>query len=71
MHWWQRHDDVIALRSGARKHVFPLAQFVDGRPTLGIRQVLSSIPNPVAVDDPPFTSSKRLCSHRNAARRLE
>ncbi|RVC57294.1 hypothetical protein EN759_36120, partial [Mesorhizobium sp. M00.F.Ca.ET.038.03.1.1] len=26
--------------------VFPLAQFLDGRPTPGIRQVLSSISNP-------------------------
>ncbi|NGO54547.1 hypothetical protein [Allomesorhizobium camelthorni] len=46
LHWWQRHNDVIALRKGARKHVFPLAQFIDGRPTPGIRQVLASISNP-------------------------
>lgn len=46
LHWWQRHNDVIALRKGARNHVFPLAQFIDGRPTPGIRQVLSSISNP-------------------------
>lgn len=46
LHWWQRHNDVIALRRGARKHVFPLAQFIDGRPIPGIRQVLSSLSNP-------------------------
>lgn len=46
LHWWQRHNDVIALRKGARKHVFPLAQFIDGRPAPGIRQVLSFIANP-------------------------
>ncbi|MBZ9772177.1 antitoxin Xre/MbcA/ParS toxin-binding domain-containing protein [Mesorhizobium sp. CO1-1-8] len=46
LHWWQRHNDVIALRKGARKHVFPLDQFIDGRPAPGIRQVLSFIPNP-------------------------
>ncbi|MBB6413783.1 hypothetical protein [Mesorhizobium sangaii] len=46
LHWWQRHNDVVALRKGARKHVFPLAQFIDGRPAPGIRQVLSLIPNP-------------------------
>ncbi|TIX60314.1 MAG: DUF2384 domain-containing protein [Mesorhizobium sp.] len=46
LHWWQRHNDVVALRKGARKHVFPLAQFIDGRPAPGIRQVLSSIANP-------------------------
>lgn len=46
LHWWQRHNDVVALRKGARKHVFPLAQFIDGRPAPGIRQVLTLIPNP-------------------------
>ncbi|MER9708460.1 DUF2384 domain-containing protein [Mesorhizobium sp. M0204] len=46
LHWWQRHNDVVALRKGARKHVFPLAQFVDSRPVPGIRQVLSLIVNP-------------------------
>ncbi|RWI66006.1 antitoxin Xre/MbcA/ParS toxin-binding domain-containing protein [Mesorhizobium sp.] len=46
LHWWQRHNDVVALRKGARKHVFPLAQFVDGRPAAGIRQVLSVFANP-------------------------
>jgi uncharacterized protein (DUF2384 family) len=43
LHWWQRRNDVIALRKGERKHVFPLAQFVDGRPAAGIRDVLSYI----------------------------
>lgn len=46
LHWWQRRNDVIALRKGERKHVFPLAQFVDGRPAAGIRDVLSHIANP-------------------------
>jgi uncharacterized protein (DUF2384 family) len=46
LHRWQRHNDVIALLKGARKHVFPLAQFIDGRPAPGIRQVLASISNP-------------------------
>lgn len=43
LHWWQQHNDVVAFRRGSRKHVFPLAQFIDGRPIPGIRQVLSSI----------------------------
>ncbi|CCV09161.1 conserved hypothetical protein [Mesorhizobium metallidurans STM 2683] len=43
LHWWQQHNDVVAFRRGSRKHVFPLAQFIDGRPMPGIRQVLSSI----------------------------
>ncbi|MER8524516.1 hypothetical protein NKH56_35600 [Mesorhizobium sp. M1076] len=46
LHWWQRHNDVVAFRRGSRKHVFPLAQFIDGRPLPGIRQVLSSISDP-------------------------
>ncbi|MEO5759743.1 MAG: hypothetical protein ABIQ51_23140 [Mesorhizobium sp.] len=46
LHRWQRRNEVIALRKGGRKHVFPLAQFVDGRPVAGIRDVLSLIINP-------------------------
>ncbi|MDX8509789.1 hypothetical protein [Mesorhizobium captivum] len=46
LHWWQRHNDVVAFRRGSRKHVFPLAQFVDSRPVPGIREVLSSISDP-------------------------
>ena len=46
LHRWQRRGDVIALRKGGRKHVFPLAQFVDGRPVAGISDVLSLIGNP-------------------------
>ncbi|PBC09909.1 antitoxin Xre/MbcA/ParS toxin-binding domain-containing protein [Mesorhizobium sp. WSM3859] len=46
LHRWQRRGEVVALRKGGRKHVFPLAQFVDGRPVLGISDVLSAIGNP-------------------------
>ncbi|TJV69596.1 MAG: DUF2384 domain-containing protein [Mesorhizobium sp.] len=46
LHRWQRRGEVVALRRGGRKHVFPLAQFVDGRPVLGISDVLSAIGNP-------------------------
>ena len=45
LHRWQRRGEVIALRKGGRKHVFPLAQFVDGRPAAGISEVLSAIAN--------------------------
>ena len=45
LHRWQRRNEVIALRKGGRKHVFPLAQFVDGRPAAGISEVLSAIAN--------------------------
>jgi hypothetical protein len=46
LHRWQRRNNVVALRKGGRKHVFPLAQFVDGRPVAGISDVLSLIGNP-------------------------
>ncbi|SFN72418.1 Protein of unknown function [Mesorhizobium sp. NFR06] len=46
LHRWQRRGEVVALRKGGRKHVFPLAQFVDGRPAQGISEVLSAIANP-------------------------
>jgi hypothetical protein len=46
LHRWQRRGEVVALRKGGRKHVFPLAQFVDGRPVPGISGVLSAIANP-------------------------
>ncbi|TGV50887.1 DUF2384 domain-containing protein, partial [Mesorhizobium sp. M00.F.Ca.ET.149.01.1.1] len=46
LHRWQRRGEVIGLRKGGRKHVFPLAQFVDGRPVPGISEVLSAITNP-------------------------
>lgn len=46
LHRWQRRGEVVALRKGGRKHVFPLAQFVDGRPVAGLREVLSLIRNP-------------------------
>ncbi|MDR7222244.1 antitoxin Xre/MbcA/ParS toxin-binding domain-containing protein [Aminobacter aminovorans] len=39
LHRWQKRNEVIALRSGGRKHVFPLAQFVDGRPAQGLAEV--------------------------------
>nr|WP_319799940.1 antitoxin Xre/MbcA/ParS toxin-binding domain-containing protein [Mesorhizobium sp. PAMC28654] len=46
LHRWQKRNDVVALRTGGRKHVFPLAQFVDGRPVAGISDVQSAITNP-------------------------
>lgn len=46
LHRWQRRGEVVALRKGGRKHVFPLVQFIDGRPVPGISDVLSAIANP-------------------------
>lgn len=46
LHRWHRCNEVVALRKGRQRHVYPLAQFVDGRPASGIRDVLQRIPNP-------------------------
>lgn len=46
LHRWFRCNEVIALRKGRQRHVFPLAQFVDGRPASGIREVLAHITHP-------------------------
>ncbi|WP_109574934.1 DUF2384 domain-containing protein [Aminobacter sp. AP02] len=46
LHLWKRRNEVIALRTGRRKHVFPLAQFIDGRPVSGIRDVLAILSGP-------------------------
>ncbi len=46
LHDWQRRGAVIGLLKGERKHVFPLAQFVDGRPVEGMAQVTRIIRNP-------------------------
>jgi uncharacterized protein (DUF2384 family) len=41
LHRWQHSDEVIGLLKGTRKHVFPIEQFVDGRPAQGIPAVVS------------------------------
>lgn len=43
LHDWQKRGLVIGLLKGGRKHAFPLAQFVDGRPIKGIAEVNSII----------------------------
>ena len=40
--WHAQHRAVIALLAGVRKHVFPVAQFVDGRPVTGLREVVDA-----------------------------
>ena len=39
LHRWQQAGEVVALLKGTRKHVFPIAQFIDGRPVGGIGDV--------------------------------
>lgn len=49
LHEWQKRGAVIGLLRGERKHVFPLAQFVDGRPIEGMSNVVRVIGNPRAA----------------------
>lgn len=49
LHDWQKRGAVIGLLKGERKHVFPLAQFVDGRPVEGMSNVTTIIHNPRAA----------------------
>ena len=37
---WTTRGAVISLKAGHRRHVYPLAQFIDGRPMDGIEEVL-------------------------------
>jgi hypothetical protein len=46
LHDWQKRGAVIGLLKGERKHVFPLVQFVDGRPVEGMSRIAKLIPNP-------------------------
>ncbi|MBB3595134.1 hypothetical protein FHX08_005544 [Rhizobium sp. BK529] len=46
LHDWQKRGAVIGLLKGERKHVFPLAQFVDGRPVEGMSRITKIISNP-------------------------
>jgi len=49
LHNWQRRGAVIGLLKGERKHVFPLRQFVDGRPVEGIARIVALAPSPRAA----------------------
>ncbi len=64
LHDWQKRGQVVALLAGARKHAFPLEQFVDGRPVEGIADVLKVVGNPRRawlwlVQPSPLLGSKR------------
>jgi hypothetical protein len=49
LHEWQQRGAVIGLLKGERKHVFPVDQFVDGRPVQGMSRVMKIIQNPRAA----------------------
>lgn len=64
LHDWQKRGQVIALLAGARKHAFPLEQFVDGRPVEGIADILKVVGNPRRawlwlVQQSPLLKNKR------------
>jgi hypothetical protein len=46
LHAWQAKGLAIGLLNGVRKTVFPLEQFVDGKPVAGIADVLAVIIEP-------------------------
>jgi len=43
---WRRSGAVIGLLKGVRKHVFPTAQFVDGRPVKGLAEIQRIVGDP-------------------------
>lgn len=49
LHEWRKRGAIIGLLKGERKHVFPLAQFVDGRLMEGMSEVVRVIGNPRAA----------------------
>lgn len=64
LHNWQRRGAVIGLLKGERKHVFPLEQFIDGRPVEGISDVLKIVGHPRRawswmVERSPLLTGKR------------
>jgi hypothetical protein len=46
LHDWQKQRAVIGLLAGQRKHVFPITQFIDGRPVEGLAGVVSQVGSP-------------------------
>jgi hypothetical protein len=46
---WREQGAAIGLLRGVRKHVYPLAQFVDGRPAPGIAKVMKALKQPRAA----------------------
>lgn len=46
LHGWQKQHRVVSLLTGLRKHVYPVAQFVDGRPVEGLAEVITAAGSP-------------------------
>ena len=45
LHAWHKRGAIVGLLKGERKHVFPLQQFIDGRPVEGMAQITRVIDN--------------------------
>ena len=64
LHNWQRRGAAIGLLKGERKHVFPIEQFVDGRPVEGLARIVELTPSPRSawlwlVQHSPLLANKR------------
>jgi hypothetical protein len=46
LHDWQKRGVVVGLLAGSRKRVFPVAQFIDGRPLEGLGAVIVAAGSP-------------------------
>lgn len=46
LHHWQQSGAVIGLLKGTKKHVFPVDQFVDGRPVRGLAEINDIVADP-------------------------
>ncbi len=43
LHEWQRQGAVLGLLKGRKAHVFPVAQFIDGRPVEGVPGIVKAV----------------------------
>ena len=43
LHTWQQQGSIIAVLVGARKHAFPVEQFIDGRPVAGLAPLVETV----------------------------
>lgn len=46
LHAWRHQNAVIGLLKGTRHHVYPVAQFIDGRPVEGLGAILEQVRSP-------------------------
>lgn len=76
LHSWHKQHAVIGLLKGTRKHVFPLAQFIDGRPAEGLSQVVEAAGSPRTawswlIEAHPSLNARTPLAHLKAGKTLE